>query len=221
MDLSEVGFKYSPLPGPRSLRLLKIERDADVDVGGPTYCKMETFFFADRPKYVALSYTWDEPEGHREDNGEQNHAPLKCSLLLIDGRRFVGIPLNLSQALLQFRGPQFQHHHHMWIDAMCINQSDLAEKASQVNLMGDIYRDAEFVIAWLGQDTGDAQEILESITLLAKNKAEIRSEYGERPQPSHSLGNTTFVSQIGLQSWTSDRWKRLVFFFCRRWFTRM
>jgi len=100
MDLSEVGFKYSPLPGPRSLRLLKIERDADVDEGGPTYCKMETFFFADRPKYVALSYTWDEPEGHREDNGEQNHAPLKCYLLLIDGRRFVGIPLNLSQALL-------------------------------------------------------------------------------------------------------------------------
>jgi hypothetical protein len=221
MDLSELDFKYSPLPGPRSLRLLKIERDANVDEGGPTYCKMETFFFTDRPKYVALSYTWDEPEGHREDTGEQNHAPLKCSLLFVDGRRFVGIPLNLSQALLQFRGPQFQHHHHMWIDAICINQSDLAEKASQVNLMGDIYRDAEFVIAWLGQDTGDAQEILESIMLLAKNKAEIRSEYGKKPQPSRSLGNAAFISQIGLQSWTSDRWKRLVFFFCRRWFTRM
>src|SRR5436305_15312107 len=174
MDHFELDFEYSPLPGPRSLRLLKIERDANVDEGGPTYCKMETFSFTDRPKYVALSYTWGEPKGLREDTGEQNHAPLKCSPLLVNGRRFVGIPLNLSQALLQFRGPQFQHHHHMWIDAICINQSDLAEKASQVNLMGDIYRDAEFVIAWLGQDTGDAQEILESIMLLAKNKAEIR-----------------------------------------------
>jgi hypothetical protein len=113
MDLSELDFKYSPLPGPRSLRLLKIERDANVDEGGPTYCKMETFFFTDRPKYVALSYTWDEPEGHREDTGEQTHASLKCSLLFVDGRRLVGIPLNLSQALLQFRGPQFKHHHHM------------------------------------------------------------------------------------------------------------
>lgn len=221
MDLSKFDFKYNPLPGPRSLRLLKIERHANVDEGSPTYCKMETFLFDHRPKYVALSYTWDEPEGHRNHTGEQNQAPSECSLLFIDGRRFVGIPLNLSQALLQFRGPQFQYHHHLWIDAICINQSDLAEKASQVNLMGDIFRDAEFVIAWLGKDTGDAQEILESIMLLAKNKAEIRSQYGEKPQPSHSLGNPAIVSQIGLQSWTSDRWKRLLYFFCRRWFTRM
>ena len=57
--------------------------------------KMETSFFTARPKYVALSYTWDEPGGHREDIEEQIQAPLRCSLLLVDGRRFVGIPLNL------------------------------------------------------------------------------------------------------------------------------
>ena len=94
MDLSKLDFKYSPLPGPRSLRLLKIERDTNVDEGGPTYCKMETFLFTDHPKYVALSYTWDDPEGHREDTGEQNHAPLKYSLLFVDGKRFVGIKRN-------------------------------------------------------------------------------------------------------------------------------
>jgi hypothetical protein len=38
----------------------------------------------------------------------------------------------------------------IWIDSICINQNDLAERASQVQLMGRIYRNAHSLFAWLG-----------------------------------------------------------------------
>jgi len=44
-----------------------------------------------------------------------------------------------------------------WIDALCINQADVAEKNVQVPLMGRIYQGAVRVVAFLGQD-GDCTE---------------------------------------------------------------
>jgi hypothetical protein len=38
----------------------------------------------------------------------------------------------------------------IWIDAISINQDDEEEKAVQVSRMGDIYRTAHQVLAWLG-----------------------------------------------------------------------
>lgn len=39
----------------------------------------------------------------------------------------------------------------LWIDAVCIDQTDHREKSRQVAQMGDIYRDAERVLVWLGK----------------------------------------------------------------------
>ena len=38
----------------------------------------------------------------------------------------------------------------LWIDSICINQNDVAEKTSQVRIMRDIYSRASRVIVWLG-----------------------------------------------------------------------
>ncbi|KAF2830838.1 HET-domain-containing protein, partial [Ophiobolus disseminans] len=42
----------------------------------------------------------------------------------------------------------------LWIDAICINQSDLLERNHQVAQMRDVYTKAESVIAWLGLTQG-------------------------------------------------------------------
>lgn len=39
----------------------------------------------------------------------------------------------------------------LWIDAICINQHDLAEKARQIPLMTRIYSTAARVLVWLGK----------------------------------------------------------------------
>lgn len=63
----------------------------------------------------------------------------------------------------------------MWIDAICINQMDLNERAQQVQLMAEIYRKASLVVVWLGEDAlpglySDAQAIvaLETIRTAAQ-----------------------------------------------------
>lgn len=41
---------------------------------------------------------------------------------------------------------------YFWIDAICINQEDSEEKASQVAMMGEIYKMASSVVIWLGPE---------------------------------------------------------------------
>ena len=43
----------------------------------------------------------------------------------------------------------------MWIDQICINQTDIEERDSQVLLMRDIYEHAARVQIWLGEATSD------------------------------------------------------------------
>ena len=38
----------------------------------------------------------------------------------------------------------------IWADAVCINQNDLDERSSQVNIMSDIYSGAKNCQIWLG-----------------------------------------------------------------------
>ena len=52
----------------------------------------------------------------------------------------------------------------LWIDALCINQSDLQERSQQVRFMKLIYEKAKTVYTWLGgQDFGDATHGLQVI----------------------------------------------------------
>lgn len=37
----------------------------------------------------------------------------------------------------------------LWIDALCINQSDTSERNEQVFRMGEIFRNAALVVAWI------------------------------------------------------------------------
>jgi hypothetical protein len=39
---------------------------------------------------------------------------------------------------------------YIWIDQICINQDDLQERSQQVSIIGDIYRNCQCVLVWLG-----------------------------------------------------------------------
>jgi Heterokaryon incompatibility protein (HET) len=53
----------------------------------------------------------------------------------------------------------------LWIDALCINQTDGVEKAHQVATMGSIYRRASEVVAYLGEDKENSKVRGEIYTL--------------------------------------------------------
>jgi hypothetical protein len=83
--------------------------------------------------YHALSYAW----------GSANITRAA----LCDGKQ-LHITENLHAALWQLR--QDGSRAFMWVDAVCINQSNIQEKTGQVRMMRDIYRQANLVVAWLG-----------------------------------------------------------------------
>ncbi|KAK0624310.1 heterokaryon incompatibility protein-domain-containing protein, partial [Immersiella caudata] len=89
-------------------------------------------------EYIALSYAWGDPN---------NTAPIT-----INGHGH-HVTVNLQSALRHLRLPSEMVT--LWVDAVCINQDDDAEKSSQVQQMGRIYRSAELVIAWLGEAADD------------------------------------------------------------------
>ncbi|KAF6798870.1 heterokaryon incompatibility protein [Colletotrichum sojae] len=89
------------------------------------------------PHYHALSYVWGDPKVKR--------------LVRLDGQGFF-VTLNLYSALrkLQSIPPRDGISFNLfWIDAICVNQADAAEKNVQVPRMGTIYKEADVVFVWL------------------------------------------------------------------------
>jgi hypothetical protein len=115
----------------RKIRLLRI-------LPGFTLTNIECeFLYVDldsSPDYVALSYTW----------GQQTP-----SVSVLVNRKVVQVSENLYLALLHLRK---RGSTRVWVDAICINQEDLTERASQVQQMKDVYRKATVVTVWLGEE---------------------------------------------------------------------
>jgi hypothetical protein len=61
--------------------------------------------------------------------------------------------MNLFDALKQSRKPTT--YARMWIDALCMDQSNTEEKNLQVPMMGKIYSKSAQTVAWLGKEQDD------------------------------------------------------------------
>ena len=90
-------------------------------------------------RYEALSYAWGSPN--------RTH-----SLEFADGS-YVEVTQSLYHALQYLRYPGRERR--IWADAVCINQDDLTERASQVADMANVFRHATCVLVWLGESTTD------------------------------------------------------------------
>jgi len=84
-----------------------------------------------------LSYTWDDQKPTRD---------ITCN------EKSLYVTENVFQALRRLRSREGRKLF-LWIDAICINQKNEAEKTSQVSIMGDIYARAQKVNVWLSRST--------------------------------------------------------------------
>jgi hypothetical protein len=154
-ESSSSAFKYAPL-APGWIRLLRLKPNRDLNA--PVSCQLFNFPLhesGDEPCfYDAISYVWGDSDAHR--------------LIDIDGLSLPVRP-NLYAALSYFRDKFFDRI--LWIDAVCINQEDRAERGRQVQEMAKIYRKADRVIVWLGEGVEDGHQALQKVSDLAANHA--------------------------------------------------
>ena len=89
-----------------------------------------------RVQYMALSYTWGAATFPRRIDINNIEFP---------------ITENLYAFFQRFRDPNTRLY--MWVDALCINQLDPIEKATQVSNIVDIYEKAQEAFIWLGEES--------------------------------------------------------------------
>lgn len=161
------GFPYPPLPSNDGLRVLNL---LPGDFWDPLTGKLESVPFSAKPRYIALSYTWADPDPDyaripsmpREepvsvaipatdsDTGDEAALPVNKAKRPHININAASLPLfhNLSLALRFLRSPT--HSLPLWVDAICVDQANMDERNAQVALMAFIFKRAAGVISWLG-----------------------------------------------------------------------
>ncbi|KUI69487.1 Heterokaryon incompatibility protein 6, OR allele [Cytospora mali] len=134
-------FSHDPLPDDSSyIRLLTIN-NLELDETRPTSvsCELTTWPITEAPEYLAISYTW----------GDERHL----TTILVNGKP-MQVRRNCEYALQQakwYDGPRRPQRLQYWVDAICVNQMDSKEKGHQLAIMGTIYKNAERVLACVGE----------------------------------------------------------------------
>jgi hypothetical protein len=168
-------------------RLLTFDRTKDGAIRG----RLHVFPLSKRPTYVAISYTWGEEPPRRTIylNGkkirlrENIFQALKSILRLRARNRQTVHPL---QRKLQLRGlsRKAAKCEYFWIDSICIDQDSITERNHQVGMMGQIFSNAEFVIAWLGVESDRSVEVMQAINIGPELKP-VAFSLGRPPLPQH------------------------------------
>lgn len=137
-------ISYNALdPLKREIRLLELQPGKRKD---DIRCGLIHASLAEKPRYYALSYTWGDPR-------------IRAHIFVNDVK--TSITSNLEVALRH--GREETRPLCLWVDALCINQSDLTERSSQVQQMRSIYRSATGVAAFIGAADDDSDYAMDLI----------------------------------------------------------
>ncbi|KAH6632575.1 heterokaryon incompatibility protein-domain-containing protein [Chaetomium tenue] len=100
------------------------------------------------PTFTALSYVWGSPPTPPTTTTTTTTTTPPPHLTISTHR--LPVTANLHSALTRLTRQRWAGH--LWVDALCINQRDTAEKNTQVPLMSRIYGAAAQVLVWLGPE---------------------------------------------------------------------
>lgn len=148
---------------------------------------------ADKPSatYYALSYVWadskiplHDPDVHHvlkfaEAGGisakdlVSNACPAKMRQIILNDEP-VDVGENLYEALRTLREiPEIQNGTRLWVDSLCIDQTNITERSEEVKRMDEIYSKADRVVTYLGASDHYSDDVLQLMEGLGNG---IRSE---------------------------------------------
>jgi len=210
-------FRYASLLREGYIRLLAI----DVGTGEDQICtRLVTYPLESAPEYVALSYTWGD---------------LNDTLEILCHGQQLSITRNLRAALSRLRDQcscdcECLHVdgidmgvRYLWVDAICINQSDVVEKTEQVRLMARIFNKASWAIGWLGEKESAAEEGIR----LMKQLQDIfdlevwRDPNTQSDKPAYHNLKAEDLIALGVPGGFEPAWDSLVSLWELKWFSRI
>jgi hypothetical protein len=197
--------EYQPLKdNSSSFRLLEILPGTEPEIT----CLLHNASLENGPDYDALSYTWNDPRPTVEQI-ESDALVSKIFYVSCNGQR-LQVGRNLDNALQQLREFRLRDNKvalqkYIWIDAICINQSDTQEKTQQVSQMGKIYQGAKIVVAWLGDSDQYTERAIHVVDNLPRS-------------PINSFDDNHLKALVGLlrRAWFTRVWVIQEVFFAKR-----
>ncbi|SPO03685.1 uncharacterized protein DNG_06368 [Cephalotrichum gorgonifer] len=239
-------YTHTPLPADR-FRLIKLLDPAshawpgDETAHEPLCAEFVESSFGEVISYEALSYCWTGHQRAILAEERDVHAQMDRRLCIKSSGRTAGfIPISRSlEAAL--RHVQHQTEKPLFVDQVCINQSDLEEKSHLVQRMGDIYTNAERVLAWLGPPTPESGEFMSFMQNLKEGPstafhrlsdidytsfATIRASIlDEDPDvmmvPEELKADRDELQELATRIWDALPLRGFVDFCSRQWFGRM
>lgn len=161
-DTLDTPFTYLPLAeGTKQFRLITLLAGQGND---PLRCLLHHGDLgADPPpQYETISYCW----------GDAN----KPETIIVNGIK-LPVPASAASALRCMRLPDSGRE--VWLDAICINQSNIEERSQQVTMMGDLYRNGIRNLIYLGEE--DVEQAMKGIRgILNEARADHESFAGLR-----------------------------------------
>ncbi|KAI1876118.1 uncharacterized protein JN550_001614 [Neoarthrinium moseri] len=132
-------YEYlDPLPKGK-IRLLEVQGRLgsgwlSLFQNGRLVYKLITVDLHDSPPFIAISYMWGSPK--------------HTDTILIGDAHVLPVTASAHECLDILSDAK-----HLWIDAICINQTNHVEKSQNVGMMGEIYSQAIEVVGILGRTT--------------------------------------------------------------------
>ncbi|KAG4432560.1 hypothetical protein IFR05_011948 [Cadophora sp. M221] len=138
-------YAYTALQSDDNIRVLHVQPGEGNE---PLFCSVHEVDLSVNPEYEALSYVWGTPDFQHQLNVHPNHHFTITSSLNSALRDLRHANIDAGQRIL-------------WVDACCIDQSNLPERNQQVQMMGRIYRQASRVVSYIGPEADDSDLGLE------------------------------------------------------------
>lgn len=137
------GLDYKPLHG-EDIRLIRF----CTGTNSHDHLELQLEHFSCPPPYLALSYVWGDPNDTKRIrvNGQPFLVTVNLHATLMHLSQLSSI---LREGIAKAAGAA-KAEVYLWVDAICIDQGNLEEKARQVSRMGQVYSSALTVLIWLG-----------------------------------------------------------------------
>lgn len=188
-------YPYEPIKASEQIRILELYPCSEE---GPLVGGLVVVNLNSAPPFEALSHHWGQ------------HVPggsVQC-----DDVELTVTP-SIAEALRQLRFPN--HTRRLWIDSICINQSNLLEKDAQVLQMRNIYQRAMATLIWLGEEDESSKVAFSLIDELFSHAEEIWKLYGKTPSFEQLLeygffksndGDWSSLGKLGRRGWFTRTW---------------
>ncbi|KAK4214205.1 heterokaryon incompatibility protein-domain-containing protein [Rhypophila decipiens] len=183
--------------GENAIRLVRLFKFPDGSISG----ELQYFQLKDRiPPFIATSYVWGDQDerctiklnGHSVDNLKNAH---KFFEELLTPNHYEQFPPSTTW---------------WWMDCICINQEDPAERSAQVGLMSTLYRQAAKTVIWLGEESADSDVGMGFLQLLAEDYTGTEED--------ELYWNTNIRPHIAANS---PGWKAVENLLTRKWWERV